>query len=68
VQLPIFATRFETNVLFTVDKRKVLYRKTLMVRILVVSLPSAFKRSESSSKRWGVQPGDERKEAKEKFG
>ncbi len=43
VQLPIFATRFTTNVSEEVGKRKVLCRKTLMVRILVVSLPSAFK-------------------------
>jgi hypothetical protein len=43
MQLPIFATRFTTSVSEEVGKRKVLYRKTLMVRILVVSLPSAFK-------------------------
>ena len=43
MQLPIFATRFERNAFAAVDKRKVLWRKTLTVRILVVSLPSAFK-------------------------
>jgi hypothetical protein len=43
VQLPIFATRFTTKGFEGVGKRKVLYRKTLMVRILVVSLPSASK-------------------------
>jgi hypothetical protein len=53
LQLPIFATRFETSEFAGVDKRGVLYRKTLMVKILIVSLPSAPKRATC----WGLQPG-----------
>jgi len=46
LQRPIFATRFETNAFLAVNKRKVLWRKTLMVKILVVSLPSALKKEQ----------------------
>jgi hypothetical protein len=68
LQLPIFATRFETNEFVAVNKREVLYRKTLMVKILVVSLPSAPKRAVVLRKVGVVNRGKRGKKAKEKFG
>jgi hypothetical protein len=68
LQLPIFATRFEINAFSAVNKRKVLWRKTLTVKILVVSLPSASNERKFFDKKGCSTKEVREMKTKEKFG